>query len=147
TSRVRNGDVPYENPVMRPPSPAGSINTDYGPDEMDPTDLVPTDREFERKILENLRIDEQTDQEKNNEVGPMLLTFLARLRGVQPGSSEEKALYLSTMAALQRRVQELIEDELVENMMLKGSQVPSDAPNPSGDIDEIMRSIMGRQPS
>jgi len=91
TSRhVRMGDVPYENPVMRPPSPAGSINTEYGPDETDPVDLLLSDRDFERKVLDNLRIHEATDTEQRNERGPVLLTVLAKARGIQPGSNEER---------------------------------------------------------
>jgi hypothetical protein len=56
-------------------------------------------------------------------------------------------MYVEAMTSLQKIIKELVEDELVENMLLKGSQVPSDEPGASGDIDDIMRSIMGPRPA
>ena len=100
THHIRSGDVPYESPVVRPASPTGSINTEYGPDETDPADRLLSDRELERKILANLRIDEQTDTEKVNEKGPLLLTFLVKSRGVQPGSQEERGWLPSVLIVL-----------------------------------------------
>jgi hypothetical protein len=82
---------------MRPASPTGSINTEYGPDETDPAELVLSDREFERKVLENLRINEQNDAEKENEHGPVLYTFKHMLRNVQPGSNEERGRFTSAL--------------------------------------------------
>ena len=48
---------------------------------------------------------------------------------------------------LEKRVQDLEENELVETIMMKGSRVQMDSPASSNNIDEIMRSMMASAPS
>jgi hypothetical protein len=52
------------------------------------------------------------------------------------------ALYRHTLWSLKKRVAELEENEIIENIMLRGSQISSDTPTWS-DIDAIMQSMMG----
>ena len=79
------GNLPYARPaLMRPPSPAGSINTEYGPDETDTQDLAMSDEEFERKILAELKIDQPSDAEAQADVMPIRFPYF------QPGSHEER---------------------------------------------------------
>ena len=44
---------------------------------------------------------------------------------------------------LEKRVQELEENELVEEIMMRGSQVQEDTPESSNNVDEIMRRMIG----
>ncbi|VDC07376.1 unnamed protein product [Peniophora sp. CBMAI 1063] len=138
TTTFYPGDLPYARPaLMRPPSPAGSINTEYGPDETDPKELAMSDEEFERKILAELKIDQPADPEVQADMMPIRFPFF------QPGSHEERVVYQHTLYMLEKRVQELDENELVESIMMRGSSVQMDTPTSSNDVDEIMRSMMG----
>jgi hypothetical protein len=51
-------------------------------------------------------------------------------------------MYQHVIELLRQRVETLIQDELIENMMLRGSQVPTDIPRASNDIDAIMQSVL-----
>jgi hypothetical protein len=87
------GDVPYESPVLRPPSPTGSIDTEYGQDETEEADRLLNDREFEAKIMETLKIDRLSETEKQNNDGPILYTFKHRNEDIQPGSHAERSTH------------------------------------------------------
>lgn len=54
-----------------------------------------------------------------------------------------KVVYQHTLYMLEKRVQELEENELVENIMMRGSRVQMDTPTSSNNVDEIMRGMMG----
>ena len=51
-------------------------------------------------------------------------------------------VYQHTLYMLEKRVQELEENELVESIMLRGSRVQEDTPTSSNNVDEIMRDMM-----
>ena len=98
TSTFYPGDLPYARPaLMRPPSPAGSINTEYGPDETDPHELAMTDDEFERKILAELRIDQPSEPEIEADVMPVRFPYF------QPGSHEERGTSMPKWARPRRK--------------------------------------------
>jgi len=136
THTVHAGDLPYARPVVRPPSPTGSINTEYGPDETDPIDLVLSDEEFERRVLAELRINEPTENENWSDSMPI------RFPVFQAGSHEERVVYQHTLFTLRKRVEELEEDEMFLNIVHKGSQAQLDAPLSTNNIDAIMQSMM-----
>ena len=49
-------DPVYASPVLRAPSPADSINTEYGPDETTPGDKALSDEAFARNVEEHLEL-------------------------------------------------------------------------------------------
>ncbi|KAI0032782.1 hypothetical protein K488DRAFT_38561, partial [Vararia minispora EC-137] len=130
------GDLAYARAVIRVPSPTESIDTQYGPDETDIDDRLLSDPQFEQKVLNGLRIHEPTDLEHWNDAMPV------RFPRVRPGSQEEQTLYQHTMWSLRKRVTELEENELFNNIMQRGSQISFDTPKTSS-VDAIMQSIMG----
>jgi hypothetical protein len=66
TQQIHTGDPAYASPVIRPPSPASSVGTAYGPDETSLSDSGLTQDAFERKWIANLRLDEPKDEEVHN---------------------------------------------------------------------------------
>ena len=83
-----SGDLPYARPTLiRPPSPAGSINTEYGPDETDTEELAMSDEAFERKILAELKIDQPTESETQADVPPLRFPYC------EPGSHDERGVW------------------------------------------------------
>ncbi|TFY83272.1 hypothetical protein EWM64_g741 [Hericium alpestre] len=136
THHVHPGDLPYSTPVLRSASPSGSINTEYGPDETSQADLELTPEEFAHKIEADLRIHEQREQEIRAESKPLLMP--------KPKSAaEEKALFEQVMRSLRWHVQQLEDDAILENLMLRGSQVALDPMPSSNDVDVIMQSMIG----
>ncbi|KAI0310137.1 hypothetical protein OF83DRAFT_912372 [Amylostereum chailletii] len=137
THQVHHGDLPYSNPVLRSASPSGSINTEYGPDETSKSDSELSPDEFQRKIEQQLRIHYPREEEVSAEAKAL------RLPPMKPGTIEEKMLLDQIMRSLRWHVSNLEENEIYENMMLRGSQIPFDSAPSSNDIDAIMQSMMG----
>lgn len=64
--QIHSGDPAYASPVIRPPSPASSVGTAYGPDETSLSDSELAQDTFERKWTANLRLNEPKDEEVHN---------------------------------------------------------------------------------
>jgi hypothetical protein len=54
--QIHPGDPAYAPPLIRPPSPASSIGTVYGPDDTSLSDVELDDAAFARKTAERLRL-------------------------------------------------------------------------------------------
>ncbi|TFY60464.1 hypothetical protein EVG20_g7403, partial [Dentipellis fragilis] len=130
------GDLPYAPPVLRAASPSGSINTEYGPDETSLSDMELSPGEFEGKIEAALRLHEQREQEVVAEAKPVLIPK-------PKTAAEEKQTFEQVMRCLRWHVQQLEENQIVENMMLRGSQAGLVAQPSSDDVGVIMASMMG----
>ncbi|KAA1475564.1 hypothetical protein DENSPDRAFT_805940 [Dentipellis sp. KUC8613] len=130
------GDLPYAPPVLRAASPSGSINTEYGPDETSLSDMELSPGEFEGKIEAALRLHEQRDQEVVAVAKPVLIPK-------PKTAAEEKQTFEQVMRCLRWHVQQLEENQIVENMMLRGSQAGLVAQPSSDDVGVIMASMMG----
>ena len=62
----------YATPVLRAPSPAESINTDYGPDDSSVTDAELDDEEFARQVEEQIGL-RRTKWEDAGAAKPIIL--------------------------------------------------------------------------
>ncbi|KAF8073947.1 hypothetical protein FPV67DRAFT_1410271 [Lyophyllum atratum] len=133
----------YAPPVLRAPSPASSIGTTYGEDQTSFSDCEDqlSQVSFERKWEERLALGVPRPEELAANQEPLL----AR---PQVGSFEEHQLYQQVMANLHEAVQNLEENELFEQTLLRGSQAALEPQPTTTDIDALMRSMMvAPQPS
>ncbi|CAL1712930.1 unnamed protein product [Somion occarium] len=113
---INLADPEYAPSLVRPPSPSSSIGTDYGPDETTPEESAkPEEEEANKDIL------------------------LKRPKT----QIEEREMHRTVMENLRNAVRKLQEDELYEQIMLRGTQVTNVQQPSSNNIDVIMQSIMG----
>jgi len=73
TQQIHAGDPAYASPVIRPPSPASSVGTAYGPDDTSLSDSELSQDDFERKAIANLRLDEPKHDEVHNLKDPLII--------------------------------------------------------------------------
>ncbi|KAF4577232.1 hypothetical protein EYR40_009405 [Pleurotus pulmonarius] len=125
----------YAPPVIRAPSPPSSVGSDKVllPDLPDPDkDLTPA--ELERKIEESLGLHRQRHEEILAEEDPLI---------PKPKTeAEEKERYQKAMEFLRRKVAEIVDNELVDQTILRGSRVGLEPLPSSTNIDTIMRNMM-----
>jgi hypothetical protein len=156
--QIHPGDPSYAPPLIRPPSPASSIGTVYGPDEDSYSDTELTDEAFIRKHDALLRLDEPSD----SELRAMRSVLLPKPKTAEEemsmstspifGLNAEKCLtpipiviHKHVLANLRKEVRRLEEDELFEQMLHRQDRNVIPEPQSaaaSGDIDAIMQSIM-----
>jgi len=127
----------YAPPVLRAPSPASSIGTTYGEDQTSFSDCEDqlSQPAFERKWEERIGLGAPQKEEIEANQEPLL----ARPLG---GSAEERQLYEQVMANLHAAVQNLEDNELFEQTLLRGSQAALEPQPSTTDIDLLMRSMM-----
>ncbi|KAF9464111.1 hypothetical protein BDZ94DRAFT_1308132 [Collybia nuda] len=127
----------YAPPVLRAPSPASSVGTSYGADQTSFSDSEHqlSQTAFERKWEERIGLGNPSFEEETANLGPLLQRSIA-------GSSEEKERFNKILVSLRREVQELEDNELFEQALLRGSQVALEQQPSTGDIDALMRSMM-----
>lgn len=73
TQQIHAGDPAYASPVIRPPSPASSVGTAYGPDDTSLSDSGLSQDVFEQKWIANLRLDEPKHDEVHNLKDPLII--------------------------------------------------------------------------
>ncbi|OAX44324.1 hypothetical protein K503DRAFT_449181 [Rhizopogon vinicolor AM-OR11-026] len=135
TQQIHTGDPAYASPVIRPPSPASSVGTAYGPDETSLSDLELSQDAFERKWTANLRLDEPKDEEVHN---------LKDVLIIPPSDPvEQKLLFEEILRGFRQRVQELEEDEIFQQTLMKGSQVGKEQLPSANNIDTLIQDMMG----
>ncbi|KAF9493639.1 hypothetical protein BDN71DRAFT_1450144 [Pleurotus eryngii] len=125
----------YAPPVIRAPSPPSSVGSDRVllPDLPDP-DKDLTSVELERKIEESLGLHRQRHEEILAEEDPLI---------PNPKTEEEKnERYQKAMEFLRRKVAEIVDNELVDQTILRGSRVGLEPLPSSTNIDTIMRNMM-----
>ncbi|EGN98575.1 hypothetical protein SERLA73DRAFT_110133 [Serpula lacrymans var. lacrymans S7.3] len=132
--QIHTGDPAYASPVIRAPSPASSVGTAYGPDETSLSDMELSQDAFEKKCLEALKLDWQKEEEIRADRTPLIQKPKTQ--------AEEIILYENIVRNLRRRVQQLEDDELFEQTLLRGSQVALEQQPSSNDMDALMKSLM-----
>jgi hypothetical protein len=133
-SRPQNPE--YADPVIREPSPASSVGTVYGPDQTTSSDEELDQADFERKWEAKLNLRLPTKAEEDAELHDPLLP--------RPSTAvEEQEQFQRTLNKLRAAVEELEENELFEQTMLRGSQAALEEEMIPNDIDTLMLSMMG----
>jgi len=129
-------DPTYAAALAPVPSPTSSIGSRLPDDETDPDDVRLTQEEFDAKCWEALQIDEPTPEETSAMRRP--------LHNVGHSREPEQAakLFPVIMQKLRTEIKKLQDNELFEQVILKGSQVGQDSLIPTGDIDAIVQSMM-----
>ncbi|KAJ7625249.1 hypothetical protein DFH06DRAFT_1058612, partial [Mycena polygramma] len=132
-SRPHNTE--YADPVIREPSPASSVGTVYGQDQTASSDEELDQAVFERKWEERLDLRRPTREEEIADADPLF---------PRPTTAvEERVLFDRVVRNLRMKVEELEENELFEQTMLRGSQAGFEEVTVPKDIDSLMRSMMG----
>ncbi|KZT11823.1 uncharacterized protein LAESUDRAFT_669943 [Laetiporus sulphureus 93-53] len=127
--------VQYAPPVLRASSPTSSIGTEYGADETSLSDSELGQAQFERKCEERLHLCEPRREELSD---PKDILLRRRPQTVE----EEKEIFDRVMQNLRQLVKQLEDDELFEEILLRGTQVGEEQQPSSDDIDSIMRGLM-----
>ncbi|KAJ3517431.1 hypothetical protein NLJ89_g510 [Agrocybe chaxingu] len=139
----------YADPLLRPPSPASSVGTAYDPDQTSHSDGELSQPAFEKKCEERIRLHIPRPEEISANMEPLL--FVTPLLGGKPvwwGETEldqqtAQTVHQAVMASLRSKVAAIKEDEIFEDILLRGSKIAYE-PNPtSNDVDALMRSMMG----
>jgi len=138
TGHVHTTDPVYAPPVLRAPSPTGSLSTEYGPDEGG------LENELSDEIFAKLCEEKIGFQQKSVEQESIAFqVILPKPRG----KDEELDLHHQVLENLRRKVREVEEEELYEgNVLHKLSPAVEEQPA-SNDIDAIMRSMLGPSPN
>ncbi|KAL5512769.1 hypothetical protein ACEPAG_3035 [Sanghuangporus baumii] len=126
----------YATPVLRAPSPAESINTEYGQDDSSIADAGTDDEEFARQIEEQIGLRRMTWQE----AGSPKPVILPR---PQKDSKEEQQLFERVMKNLREKVKEIEDEELFDSVVTLNpgpAFVPTDPT--AQDVEAIMRSML-----
>ncbi|KAJ7758086.1 hypothetical protein DFH07DRAFT_454590 [Mycena maculata] len=135
-SRTQNNPE-YADPLIREPSPASSVGSVYGPDQTASSDSesVLDQPAFERKWEERLDLRRPTREEERADHEPLVL---------RPSFAiEERLLAERIRRHLRTQVDELEENELFEQTMLRGSQAGLEEQTIPKDIDALMLGMMG----
>ncbi|KAF5318191.1 hypothetical protein D9619_012152 [Psilocybe cf. subviscida] len=140
----------YADPVLRPPSPASSVGTAYEPDQTSHSDseFQLSQPAFERKVKEKIELDRPRPEELEADKDPLIMVEGANGQPVWVNSKklepeEEKRLYTQAMHNLRLEVAKLREDEIFDQILLRGSRAALEVQPSTDDIDELMRSMMG----
>ncbi|KAJ7759222.1 hypothetical protein B0H16DRAFT_1313660 [Mycena metata] len=134
-SRAQNPE--YADPVIREPSPASSIGSVYGPDQTAFSDSESQIDQpgFERKWEDRLELRRATREEELADADPLL---------PRPSTAmEERVLSERIVRNLRMRVEELEENDLFEQTMLRGSQAGLEEQTIPKDVDALILSMMG----
>ncbi|KAG1742339.1 uncharacterized protein EDB91DRAFT_1247730 [Suillus paluster] len=135
TQQIHAGDPAYASPVIRPPSPASSVGTAYGPDETSLSDSGLTQDAFERKWIAHLRLDEPKHEEVHN---------LNEVLIIPPSDPrEQKLLFEAILRGFRQRVQQLEEDEIFQQTVINGSQIGMEQLPSADNVDTLIQNMMG----
>ncbi|KAJ6611429.1 hypothetical protein B0H10DRAFT_2437517 [Mycena sp. CBHHK59/15] len=139
-SRTQNHPE-YASPVIREPSPASSVGSVYGPDQTASSDSESQlgQAAFERKWEDRLDLRRATREEELADADPLFARPTT--------AAEERLLSERIMRNLRALVEEVEENELFEQTMLRGSQAGLEEQIIPKDIDTILLSMMGSTPA
>jgi len=129
-------DPEYASPVVRAPSPASSVGSTFKPDLTSLSDSEDqlSQEAFERKWEERLQLGQPTMEELLANEDPLLPRPTTK--------TEETILYEKVLRSLRQQVQNLEQNELFEQTLLRGSQVHQEEHPVPKDIDVLMRDMM-----
>ncbi|KAF8962975.1 hypothetical protein BDZ97DRAFT_1662211 [Flammula alnicola] len=138
----------YADPVLRPPSPASSVGTAYDADRTSETDLQLSQSALEKKCDEKIGLHSPRKEELQADQDPLLIIpgpngRPIRIMDKKLDAVEEKMLHDRVMASLRAEVDQLRENELFEQILLRGSKAALEVQPVTNDIDTLMRSMMG----
>ncbi|TDL23159.1 hypothetical protein BD410DRAFT_839071 [Rickenella mellea] len=134
THPIHTTDPAYAAPVLRLPSPANSLSTEYGQDETTADENQMTEEQFARMCEEQIGLNRmRADEIKANK-----RVLLPRTTN----TTEERMLHEEVMRSLRDQVAALEQEELFEAAMLRNSQAALAVQPSSRDIDVIMRSML-----
>ncbi|KIJ64416.1 hypothetical protein HYDPIDRAFT_132255 [Hydnomerulius pinastri MD-312] len=133
---IHTGDPAYASPVIRAPSPASSVGTAYGPDETAQSDSELSQEAFEQKWSAKLKLDGPKIEEE-------LKSFSALIQPLPQNPAEEKMFFEVILRGLRSRIQHLEEEEVFQQTLRRGSQVGVGLNPSDGNIDSLMRTMMG----
>ncbi|KAF8157891.1 hypothetical protein B0H34DRAFT_629318, partial [Crassisporium funariophilum] len=134
----------YAPPVLRPPSPASSVGTTYGPDQTSFSDSEYrlSQPAFEQKWEEKIQLNMPRKEELDADQDPLLT--IPRAAGPAVPIAERKiVLHDRVMLSLRAAVAQLEENELFEQALLRGSQAGLETQPSTNDVDVLLRSMMG----
>ncbi|PCH40292.1 hypothetical protein WOLCODRAFT_143017 [Wolfiporia cocos MD-104 SS10] len=137
---IHAGGPQYAPPLLRAPSPASSIGTEYAEDLTDLVDRELSQEELQMKCEEKIGL-HQPRMDEMAAAGDILLRPRPR------NTAAEIELHKDVMRHLRERVKQLEEDELFEQTMLRGTQIGQEQLPTSDDVDVIMKSLMEMGPS
>ncbi|KAH7906715.1 hypothetical protein BJ138DRAFT_1071351 [Hygrophoropsis aurantiaca] len=127
------GDPAYGSPVIRPPSPASSVGTAYPDDDTSPSDGELSQDAFNRKWASKLGLDRPKEEEERKK--ECLL--------ISPKNpAEAKLMHEEILKGFRQQVQQLEEDEMFQQTIMRGSQIGLEPRPSSSNIDSLMRSMM-----
>ncbi|KAJ7451662.1 hypothetical protein FB451DRAFT_1145627 [Mycena latifolia] len=127
----------YADPVIRAASPASSVGSVHVPDQTASSDSesLLSQPAFERKWADRLDLRRATREEELADAEPLIMRPSTAL--------EERVLSERVVRNLRQKVEELEENELFEQTMLRGSQAGVEEQTIPTDIDAVMRGMMG----
>ncbi|KAJ3843777.1 hypothetical protein F5878DRAFT_234545 [Lentinula raphanica] len=132
----------YASPDVRSPSPTSSVDSRHPEDQTSLSDsegmLSPS--QFERKWMDRIGLGQPSHRELEANKDPLLPRPL-------PGSEEERSAYQRILQDLRHEINQLHENEVFEQTMLRGPAVSGAPAYYSHDIDAIMHSMMGQTSS
>ncbi|KAF9242620.1 hypothetical protein BU15DRAFT_43677 [Melanogaster broomeanus] len=135
TQLIHAGDPAYASPVIRAPSPASSVGTAYGPDETSQSDSELSQEAFEQKLSDTLKLDGPKIEEE-------LRSFSALIEPPPQNPAEEKMFFEMILRGLRSRIQHVEEEEILRQMLRRGSQVGLEQPPSDDNVDNLMRNMM-----
>ncbi|KAG1852001.1 hypothetical protein C8R48DRAFT_676256 [Suillus tomentosus] len=135
TQQIHAGDPAYASPVIRPPSPASSVGTAYGPDDTSLSDSGLNQDVFERKWIANLRLDEPKHDEVHNLKDPLIIC--------PSDPQEQKLLFEEILRGFRQRVQQLEEDEIFQQAVINGSQIGKEQLPSADNVENLIQNMMG----
>ncbi|KAL4073207.1 hypothetical protein V8B97DRAFT_198033 [Scleroderma yunnanense] len=136
---IHTGDPAYASPVIRPPSPASSVGTAYGPDQTSQSDIELSKEDFEQKWLGKLNLDGLTIKEEDKSRPTLIDSHPPE------GSPGEKELFEGILRGLRLRVQQLEADAVFQQLLMRGSQVGLERPPSDNNINTLMCSMIPTQ--
>ncbi|KAF9013175.1 hypothetical protein BDQ17DRAFT_1404738 [Cyathus striatus] len=124
----------YAPPVIRSPSPTSSIGTSYDEDQTTQAEMDLTCSEFKLMVQEKLELSKPRREETLAEQDPLI-----QRPETEP---DRQALFQKIMQNLRIEIQQLEENDLYEQTLLRGSQVALQRQPITTDIDALMKSMM-----
>lgn len=135
TQQIHAGDPAYASPVIRPPSPASSLGTAYGPDDTSLSDSGLSQDVFEQKWIANLGLDEPKHDEVHNSKDPLII--------YPSDPQEQKLLFEEILRGFRQRVQQLEEDEIFQQAVINGSQIGKEQLPSADNVENLIQNMIG----
>ncbi|KAG9315872.1 hypothetical protein JVU11DRAFT_3521 [Chiua virens] len=132
---IHTGDPAYASPVIRAPSPASSVGTAYGPDETAQSDSELSPEAFRQKWLSKLKLDAPRIEEE-------LMSFSPLIQPLPQNEIDEKNCFNLVLQSLKTRLQNLEEEDILQQKLMRGSRIGLEHPPLDNNIDNLMCSMV-----